>query len=51
MNDDNKPWLKLCQRASVEQDSGKLWDLVKEIIRLLEEDENTEHGISRHLEC
>ena len=51
MNDDDRPWLKLCQRASVEQDSEKLWDLVKEIIRLLEEDESKERGISRHLEC
>ena len=40
MNEKNKSWLKLCQRASVEEDNEKLLALVKEIIRLFDEDES-----------
>lgn len=33
-------WLKLCERAAVEQDPEKLVALTREICRLLEEREN-----------
>jgi len=33
-------WLELCEQAAIEQDSAKLFQLVKEINRLLEEKEN-----------
>lgn len=36
---DNPRWMELCQQASVEQDSVKLMELVKEINRLLAEKE------------
>jgi hypothetical protein len=32
-------WLRLCEQAAVEQDSAKLFQLVQEINRLLEEKE------------
>lgn len=37
---DHKPserWLELCKQASVEQNSEKLWELVKEIVRLMQD--------------
>jgi hypothetical protein len=32
-------WLQLCERAAVEQDHGRLLQLIAEITRLLEEKE------------
>jgi len=36
---DKPHWTELCQQASVEQDHGKLMELIKEITRLLDEKE------------
>jgi hypothetical protein len=36
---DNPRWMELCQKASVEQDSEKFMELIREINRLLEEKE------------
>jgi hypothetical protein len=33
-------WMQLCERAAVEQDAGKLMELVNEINRMLDEKEN-----------
>jgi hypothetical protein len=33
-------WMQLCERAAVEQDAGKLMELVSEINRILDEKEN-----------
>jgi len=37
---DRERWMELAEQASKEQDPEKLSELVKEIIRLLEEKEN-----------
>ena len=43
-------WMHLCEQAAVEQDPGKLLDLVTEINRMLEEKENRLHRGPRDLQ-